>query len=81
MSFKNKNNEIHFPKKQKLRGFKEIYTTRGVTYTSIYTKYKNWGTWVAQAIKCPTLDFSPQSGLQDMRSSSALNFVLDLKPV
>ena len=38
------------------------------------------GTWVAQLVKYPTLDFSPDQGLTVVRSSPASGSVLSIKP-
>jgi len=39
-----------------------------------------WGTWVAQLVKHPTLDFSSGHDLRVIRSNPALGSVLSVEP-
>ena len=39
-----------------------------------------WGTWVAQSVKHPTLDFSSDLDLRVVRLSPVLGSTLDMKP-
>ena len=38
------------------------------------------GTWVAQSVKCPTLDFASRHDLRVMRLSPMLGSTLDVEP-
>ena len=43
-------------------------------------KKDSWGAWVAQSVKCPTLDFGSGHYLRILRSSPTLDSVLGVEP-